>query len=390
MLLISGFATNLGGKHIYKNKLEKNIPNNVGLKFMPQLDCDTVSFGAVTKKALSSRNAGISRKLAIDIHNENLPLQEKVNLFFEKLFEGLIKNKDNPKGIIEKLEGRCKTPDSIREKCATRAWESKDDVIDNMSDIHGNRAVLSNGKENGYKLAKRILHAVKNEKLKIIEIENKRPGSVEKDKKNRAKYDYIPLADLQKLVAVNKEIHGIKPIHDNDYTKSNYMALHFLLDVPVLIDKKVEYVRTEFQVLGHDVAEFKKLDDLIYKIFNNKNIDSKYAPISEVLESLSIPYEILSKSKNEVNELGENYFNYINCPQKIRNMSKSELKQKIAERKAFDAYRAKVFLSQREKEMHKIVGGDINSQYFEPVKNLSREYDMNNLYSMMLKCENVG
>ena len=97
MLLISGFATNLGGKHIYKNKLEKNMPNNVGLKFMPQLDCDTVSFGAVTKKTLSSRNAGISRKLAIDIHNEKLPLQEKVNLFFEKLFEGLIKNEDNPK-----------------------------------------------------------------------------------------------------------------------------------------------------------------------------------------------------------------------------------------------------------------------------------------------------
>ena len=105
--------------------------------------------------------------------------------------------------------------------------------------------------------------------------------------------------------------------------------------------------------MGKDVALYKDLDDILFKILNNKNVDKKYKPIVDRIQPL--------------NELGN-----------------ADLKSR------FNQYRGNVFLFQREKAPHI---GQVHNEYFLPPKDefegydVAGELDMNELYRLMLECD---
>ena len=211
-----------------------------------------------------------------------------------------------------------------------------------------------------------------------------------------------------------------------DYTKANYTAIHFLLRLPGQ-DRVFE-----FQLMGHNVAKFKDLDDILFKVLNNKNVDEKYQPIIDLLKpiSLSNDEKDLYKSikiKKEIKKLlpdeqavllerislNNNLINDADSPEyvaKIKNMLKSkdfskedlplalesqsgqefmsekeiaDLELKVKRHKKFSEYRAKAFLFQREKKYI-----DKNSlEYFLPLsEDLPAELDLNNLYRVYQNC----
>ena len=134
----------------------------------------------------------------------------------------------------------------------------------------------------------------------------------------------------------------------NEITKTNYPALHLLLQLP-----GEDWV-FEVQMIGYDVALYKELDDIIFKIFGNKKVDKKYKKLVDILKPLNEP---------------EN--------------------AKIKEQ--FNRYRANVFLFQKIKEPY-IRKDDTFVERFLPVSNEIKDnemrevLDMNNLYSIYRDC----
>ncbi len=405
-----------------------------GLSLQKPLMKDTVSFKAVpTEKLLTTRTGGVSKATAIKINEVAENMQTEIENFIRGINRRYLCDPDRPNNLIEYVSGRAKKPDSIVEKSKIIQESTAGGVFLNMTDLNGTKEVIRNAtRANVHKALDILLQAVEHGLLILEEVEVKRPKAAEKLKASEAsKWDYADPKYLQDFVRKAEEAMGKKvEFPPPQHTKVNYTAIHFLFRLPG--QKRV----FEHQLMGYNVAELKDLDDILFKVLNNKNVDKEYAPIVDILKPLVLsPQEIdllkyiklrtkLEKLKFTEEEIDilktrhvlDSSFCVISDPPEFCNKTKmllskdfdeksldllyddviydamltdvdavKELKKKEARFEKFKKYRAEAFLFQREKKTCST--GPDHLEYFKPLtEDLPAEYDLNSLYKIFVKC----
>ncbi len=412
-----------------------------GLKLAAPLEQDTVSFGAAhASKFLESRSGGVSRATAKKIHKIAADAQPEIEKFMRGIFSDLMVTAEKPNNLISYIKGRPKSIASIEEKSKVIDETTIRGVLENMTDLNAMKIVLTAGssqndnKKNVHKVLERLFDYINRGFLILEEVEVKRPKAAEKLKgKNSARWDYEEPEKLEKLVLQAEEAMGQSVrFEEPDLTPANYSAIHFLFRLPG--QKRV----FELQLMGYNVAEFKDLDDIIYKILDNKNVAEKYEPLTQKLKPLVMTGEdrdfvkyikvkeklerLKFSQKEELNLIGkiildenlvekndnQEYANKVAALLRAKDVDESDLKI-LAERteleanyqdkeylknfkikannnKKFSEYRAEAFLFQRGKQVPSTNCGD---EYFLPLNvDLSAEYDLNNLYKIYKQCNN--
>ena len=404
-----------------------NVPK-FGLKMAKPLTQDTVSFGAAPAvKMLESRANGLNRRTAIKINKIAEGMQPEIEKFIRGVFADC--------SFIEYVSGRAKKPGSIVEKSCVLGVSTIDDAFKNMTDLNATKAVMVDGsRKNTHKALDALLEMIKRGFVILEEIEIKRPIAAKGLKgKDVSKYDYAAPDKLVEFVSAAEEAMGKKvSFLEPDYTKANYTAIHFLLRLPG--QKRV----FEFQLMGHDVAKFKDLDDILYKVLNNKNVGDEYKPIVDLLKSVSLSKEekeILkyARIKDRIEKLqldtkeqetlanriamsvnlikdsdSPEYASKVKALIKTKDIDEKDLslliekaeyqteymdkdklkalRQKADKYDRFSKYRAQAFLYQREKKA--IQRYDDTIEYFLPLnEDLPMELDLNNLNKIYLKCK---
>lgn len=274
------------------NTQQNNNRTNFGLKMVSPLAHDTVSFGATKKNVTNEdKKEGVNLQTAMEIHDEALEMQPKVRIFANKIWGKYLVTDMNPRNPIEKICDRCKSPLSIREKSRGRHLNNKKEVFEKMTDLNGMKLVMRDAnKKTVDKMLMELITPIKKGEVELIEIENKRPMVV-KGKKGAdlTKYDYAS-EDVLDLIAQtqNRKNNTIKRsigkevrVDMNDFTESNYTAIHMLLRL------RGEKRPFELTLMGTDVNQFKDLDDKLFKIVNNKDVEDKYAPIKKLVKPLT-------------------------------------------------------------------------------------------------------
>ena len=363
-----------------------------GLVMAKPLQQDTVSFGATVKK-LTNRGAGVSLKTARKIHNIASNLQPEIDNFVNKFFQDLLVSEEKPKNIVEYVIGRTKKPGSIVEKSATRDWNSMAEVFANMTDLNGIKIVLRDGSKASVKqVLKRFEKAISQGVLICTEIENKRPIAAQKLKaKDAEKWDYATFETLDNFCKFAEAESGKElKFEPADYTDANYTAIHFLFRFP---GQKRSF---EVQLMGRNVATFKDMDDIVFKILNNKNVDKAYQPMVELLAPLKVEEEedflklateqlkdLAEKIKDEHNNLQEK--DALQARYNALKVDVEKAKKKIQISELFKKYRSDAFLFQRDKAP--TTYANKGKEYFLPLMyDIPQEYDFNNLYELYKVC----
>lgn len=336
-----------------------SYPNtNFGLKMQEPIKADTLSFKATAKMLQSRSQGGVSLIVAKSISKAAEPMQKKAETFLNELLGDLVATELNPKNPIYKICGRVKTPKSIVEKSATRQYNCKAEVLDFMTDLNGTKIVMRDGsKKVVEKVLSRFIKPIEKGEIELQEIENKRPKITKDFKKNeREKYDYTSSDFLENLQRVQEEKWESLNLKEprrvrldlNDLTEINYPAVHFLFKFPG------EPRPFELMLVTKDVNDLKELDDKLFKILNNKDIDKKYSPLVDVVKPL------------------------------MESGNKPYLEK-------FNLYRGDAFIFQREKVPNTFFTSEDAPSYFLPLSyNLPPVYDLNNLNRIMLECEKTA
>ena len=203
------------------------------------------------------------------------------------------------------------------------------------------------------KVLSRFIEPIKKGKIELIEIENKRPKVTQKlSNSKKSQYDYASIDFLEQLQRIQEDKWASMKLKEKrkvrtdmfDFTEVNYPAIHFLFKLPG------EERPFELMIMGKNVNAYKDLDDKLFKILNNKNIDKKYKPLVDVVSPLSEP----------------------------GNKPLLEL---------FNKYRGDAFLFQRAKKPTAF-SESYEIEYFLPLtEDLPPQYDLNNLHRIMQECE---
>lgn len=417
------------------NTVSYNTQPRFGLTMPKPLTQDTVSFGSLgASKFIESQTAGVSKRTAIKIHKMAAEVQPEIDRFMMGIFSDYIVSKEKPNNLIASIKGRPKSPDSILEKSKSLEENTVAGMLKKATDINGEKIVMLLGdRKNTHKILDILLENIKRGFLILEEVEVKRPAAAKKLKgADVEQWDYAEPEVLQKFVSEAEKTMGRKVNYpEPDLTPANYSALHFLLRLP---GQKGVF---ELQLMGGSVAEFKNLDDILYKILNNKNVEKKYKPIVDILKPIIMSPEDklfqkyikirdkinkLKMSSSEYEKLLEriieghglveksdpaSYINKILSLSRAKDITECDLdilvdrsdfelnyidseymnqfKSKIERHEKFKAYRAQAFLFQREK---KTASGDGRREYFLPLSvDLPEEYDLNNLYTLFLKAK---
>lgn len=407
-----------------------------GLTMAQPLSNDTVSFG---NKMLQTRALGLNRDAAIKAHKVADDMQGEIEKFIEGLFsEYLPKNSKKP--LIAYVSGRAKEAASIQEKSAVLESNgipasSVADVLRYMTDLNGTKAVMVDGtRVSTNRVLNLLLKRIQAGIVYLEEVEVKRPAAAKNLRgKDKYKYDYEEPSKLAQFVRDAEEAMGTSVnFPEAAYTEANYSAIHMLLRLP---GQKRAF---EFQLMGYNVAAFKDLDDILFKILNNKNVDPEYQPIVDILQTILLTREEkdilkyakvqdkLEKLKIDQGEqrllfnriaMEENLVKDTDSPEyqaKIKSLLKSKdiqskdlsillehaeyainyadkeaikaLKQKAEKQERFAAYRAQAFLYQREKKVSSF--GSDAPEYFLPLSvDLPPKFDLNHLYKIYLECK---
>ncbi len=337
-----------------QNKQQNNIiSTNFGLKMNAPLTQDTVSFQGTSKK-LVSRTFGVSLQVARSINEEAQPMQESIRKYLSRLFGDLVATDLKPNNLIYAIKDRAKSPGSIVEKSATRQWNCKQEVFNYMTDLNGAKIIMKDGRKKAVEtVLKRFFNEIEKGRVELLEIENKRPIITSNYKRTKKmQYDYASTDFLEELKQVQENKWDTMNLKErrmvrtnmNDLTDMNYMAIHFLFKL------RGESRPFELTLLGKNVNSLKDLDDKLFKILNNKNVDKKYKPLSEVVKPLA-------QDGNE--DLLE----------------------------TFNQYRRDAFIFQREKQPTTFSDAD-EIDFFLPLKyNLPAKFDLNNLARIMRECD---
>ena len=366
------------------------VMSNYGIKMSAPLRKDTVSFGIYTPKGMGKTYNGITLSTAKEIYGERVEIQKKINAICDYIFGNLVITEEKPDNLIEKISGRVKRAESVVEKSCTRGWGTKEDVIANMTDLNGKKiSVYNANKKNIATILGCLLDAIKKDNVILVELENKIPVTTKNmGTKEAEKYSYASKSILEKLCKISEQKNRPVNIDLNDYTLSNYSALHMLLKVPVRNPKtqKLEWPIFELQIMGHDVAVYKELDDIIYKIINGKNVDAKYNQIQKILNPIVMPNSLLQKTDKEIRNLSCEDLLEMGCSEELAKTLPDDIIKRVKQRRDFDAYRKEVFLRQRKKEPIPLEFRNDDRMDFFPLlnsKRLSRQFDANYLYKLM-------
>ena len=275
-----------------KNNNNQNT-HSFGLVMSKPLSRDTVSFTA-SPKVMQSRKNAITMQLAKKIHEEAVEATKFMEAKLRPYLYDLEATPFAPDNPIEVICKRAKSATSIVEKAATRGWINKEEIKRGMTDLAGMKIIMRDAsRENVDNVINRLITAVTEGGAKIVEIENKRPIPLynQYDQISRS-YEYASPIALIKLQRAASMFLGreIRLIEEN--TPSNYMAIHILIELP-------NGITGELQIMGHDVAALKELEDLCYKIKNGKNIDKKYAPIEKALAPLKDEENVLLRAEHD-------------------------------------------------------------------------------------------
>lgn len=406
-----------------------------GLKMSEPLKRDTVSFGMSSTKFLKTRGNGVSKKTAIKINKIAEDIQPEIENLIRGMFADYMVTPKKPNNLIAYIKGRAKSADSIKDKSESIEENTIDGIFRHMTDLNGVKTVLHYGdRKSAHKALDILYDYIKRGFIILEEVEVKRPGAAKNLKgKDASKWDYVSPDKLQQFVsdaekAMNKKVKFPEP----DYTPANYTALHFLYRLPG--QKKV----FELQMMGSNVAEFKDLDDILYKVLNNKNTDKKYKPIVDILKPVVVTGEDKDfikyiKIKDKMNKLKftdyemetlttrlvsneklvsqedhKEFVDKIKTLLKTKDIKEDDLqllidkahfeldynnkdymkafKYKLEQHEKFKTYRAQAFLYQREK---KVTSGKGMVEYFLPLsEDLPPEFDLNYLYKLYLKAKN--
>jgi len=327
-------------------KIQKNNYNKVGFQGsnLKPLAHDTISFSgarSLNENLLGAfKNEEQCKEVEINASSARDTLEQNLN----EVFSDIQSNEAN-KGVIFPIQTRIKGWDSIREKTASKLEEAIiNHDIDNfinpnkpadikkiINDIIGARFIVKKADEDANRvIIDRLIELVEANKLKITSIDVILPENSDDFK------PYIKNDDLEELAAVanikNKENHlDIPEVKVNPIkSMSGYSAIH--IDVDLSDDEmpvKFSDYKGELQIIGGDVAYFKDLEDLCYKLLQNKNIKSGHGA-----------YQYF------VNYFENNLYNRANV-ENIQNLSDKEFK--IQRQQDFQEYTRLAYIIQRKK-----------------------------------------
>ncbi len=137
------------------------------------------------------------------------------------------------------------------------------------NDICQSRIImLKPQKEYTARVLSALEEAAKNGDLKILSIENNLPDEEKiPDGKQISDYEYVDEAVLRKLAkSVNAE-------YQKNFSKSGYLGIHINIDLSnSLFPPEFDGYTGEIQIIGNDVLELKEVEDLCYKIKDNKDV----------------------------------------------------------------------------------------------------------------------
>ena len=373
--------------------------SNFGLKLLPQLNHDTVSFKAAkpnkikmskaTKKALQAlqnfnedelklskiaenvsvkpkhgtkktvnneeKKDGVNGVTAQKIRQYGLKYQPKIDKFIDEVFGDLLISKDEPDNLLVHIGGRVKSKFSIEQKSQSRGWSDFETYIQEGTDLNGKSLILraSASKADVSIMLDRLIPYIRSKKCSIIEIENKRPAVVAGlHEKEASKYDYAYINKLMRIINIQDKVYKgkrkVKYNLDNDFTDGNYSAIHMLIKLPGVNV-------FELPIYGSEVSRWKHVDDVVWKHVCGKEPDPIYKPAIRTISSIT----------DEGNEyaLGE-----------------------------FNRYRNDGFLWQREKELLASHGNKNIISKKEPFLtidgySLDPEYSYKNIEAEVLKCD---
>ncbi len=245
---------------------------------------DTISFTGA-----KSLNRGLMEALGnADVCQEVSDNAKYANNRLTKILNSalgqFIASKNNPKGVIQDIETRVKTPASIQEKVTSEFEDllfkpspkffnpkNSEEIKKKLGDIVGARVVLRDiNKNETKKIISALIEQVYNGNLKITRIESYAPSSIPEN------LHYFSKNDLERLrkAANNAQPKGAREVELNvQPTKTGYMALYIDVDLssPDCIVKNNGY-QGEIQFVGTDVAQLKEVEDFCYKIKQEKEI----------------------------------------------------------------------------------------------------------------------
>ena len=305
---------------------KQNNTTRFGLKMSSPLNADTVSFTGTPKNA--NKMWEITRADARAIRRAKEAAFKRVRNFMDQNFGDLVATEKYPKNPLLEIAARLKSDLSIQEKTGSRKWVKAEEIATEMTDLIGAKLVFRDAtKPKVDMVLDRFIQLIKNGKIELLEIENKRPIVV-KDlpEYQRAKYDYASMDMYKKMIAIQNDIwkkggskQRVKRRLEDDFTDANYCATHYLFRLPGR--KPITF---ELQVLGNDVNAAKHIDDFVFKKLDGKNPQGCPPEFDKIFE----PFTNKKFFEEEPNakEIVEN------------------AKEKL------DKYRGEVFLFQRDKE----------------------------------------
>ena len=289
MLNITSF-TNFKNYPIKREKQTNTIKQN-SFKFngynLKPLQKDTVSFSGVVEFKTAIDNAEICKQL----HEDAKEAGSYLNSVFSKHFDEITYNKETkPYGIVDPIESRIKSAESIQEKIADkidRALRSdniKNDIFSPTSleqikvklrDIPGIRIVMRKADDHHTDvLIDTLCKTIEQEDLIIDEIENH--ASLNENIKPYFKQEHLD--KLKDTINKVRKINGLSPIEINTHEgKSGYMALHLDVNLQHIgKNAKNRGYHGELQIIGSDVSMLKDIEDLCYKLKQGKAIKAQH------------------------------------------------------------------------------------------------------------------
>ena len=309
----------------YETTKQNNI-NKFGLRMSSPLQADTVSFTGTPK--LANKQWEISKEAARTIRRKLTSSAQKVENFMQNSFGDLVANEKYPKNPLSEIGFRLKSIDSIAEKTGSRQWSSIEEVLKEMTDLIGAKLVFRDATRNKVDaVLDRFIPLIKSRKVELLEVENKRPIIVKNLPEYQAsEFDYASIDFLNKMISIQNDVwkkggnkQRVKKRLDDDFTKANYCATHFLFRLPGKTP-----VTFELQVLGNNVNEAKHIDDIVYKKLDGKNSSESNPEFDKLFEPLT----------------NKKFF--------IKEPNAKEIVENAKEK--FEKYRGEVFIFQRRKE----------------------------------------
>ena len=274
-----------------------------GITMAKPLTKDTVSFGAAarntkkivqaaqqTTKTAGSRSDAISLQLSRMIRKRMQEPHEKLEKYLTGLFDeqvllmrgGKVVG-SSPKKHLFTLDGRIKSEDSIIQKTASRGWGNlgKKQLLTNMTDVSGFCFVLEDRKAMN-EFVKKISAEIRSGNMKIVDAEYHRLPTIYGSKNQVQTFNSLEPTQLQKLKnAIYDTQNPTTQIWKEVDSMSGYSGLH-------LIVKNSDGTMSEIQVMTRAMHDLKNVENLFYKIRNNKNVDPKYRYIEKFMEPLKI------------------------------------------------------------------------------------------------------